>query len=521
MASGPVRVVLIFAGVAAVAAAGGYYFLAVYQPKQRLTAAQAGVAEWEKRYAAARECLLGPKPASSRVSEAIALRELNKDPWDRNTCTRLMGKLSRDAENSQIPAVERAWDQVDASATAAAKAFATHVVGGAPIGGDPLPPALDALDAAHAKLREAAKLPPIAETGKALPAAQVLPIEDAGEPLTDLTVDAIPSAHGLVVFGKTASHEVQATLVTGEAPRVGRVGPGAMRAVPDGSWGAVASGGEIKVGGFDAEGAIQNPTAVPLPGARTLTVAAVAGTRVAGIVVYGGDNMLAVAHARESGITADSPLRILTGVAGTDGDGRVALVWTTGDREHHGRILRPGGDDPVVELTETVAPGVPPSQAFTRPSMASTPCLTGDRAWIMFGPSLIGFGGPDKPVKLETKGHLIGCTADAALLRAVDPATQADTYEICAAECRAATLPDAPDDAAVTVVGGKLVAIAEHGGVLAVWREDAPVTYFGLPSPAHPVKANEWAAMALSDGKVIDVVARGAKSFAVIRIPAR
>jgi hypothetical protein len=34
------------------------------------------------------------------------------------------------------------------------------------------------------------------------------------------------------------------------------------------------------------------------------------------------------------------------------------------------------------------------------------------------------------------------------------------------------------------------------------------------------VLAHEWPAMALTDGKVIDVLARGDKSFVVIRIPA-
>jgi hypothetical protein len=32
--------------------------------------------------------------------------------------------------------------------------------------------------------------------------------------------------------------------------------------------------------------------------------------------------------------------------------------------------------------------------------------------------------------------------------------------------------------------------------------------------------AQEWPAMAMTDGKVIDILARGAKGFVVIRIPA-
>ena len=87
------------------------------------------------------------------------------------------------------------------------------------------------------------------------------------------------------------------------------------------------------------------------------------------------------------------------------------------------------------------------------------------------------------------------------------------------------TLPPCATDAScgssVAVVGGKLVAIGMHGGVLGVWRETggAP-TFYGLPEPLRLVRVREWPLMALTDGKSIDVLAHGASGYYVIRVPA-
>jgi hypothetical protein len=243
-------------------------------------------------------------------------------------------------------------------------------------------------------------------------------------------------------------------------------------------------------------------------------VSAAVGTQRDGVIVYGGDQQLAIAHAHEGAISADSPLRIATGVTATDADGRIALEWTTADREHHARILKPGGDEPIVELTEVVSPGTSPAAKLARPMGSSLPCLSRDRAWIMFGSALVGWGGGKPPSKIETDGILIGCTGDTALLRF------GASYALCTDSCRIAKLAGAPELATIAVIGGKLVGLAEHGSVLAVWHEDGPPTYFGLPEQATPVLAHEWSAMALTDDKVIDVLARGDKTFVVVRIPA-
>ena len=64
MSSERTRVVSIFAAVAVVAAAGGFYFFKVYQPAQVKKGAQDEVTRWEERFTAVRDCLLGAKPGS-------------------------------------------------------------------------------------------------------------------------------------------------------------------------------------------------------------------------------------------------------------------------------------------------------------------------------------------------------------------------------------------------------------------------------------------------------------------------
>jgi hypothetical protein len=511
------RIVSIFAAVAIVAGGGAYYFFKIYQPKEALEGARADVTAWEERFTAARSCLLGPKPASSKTSEALAIREMSPDPWDRGGCTPLISKLSRgEAAQTGIADIEQAWNELDHAATKAAQAFALHVGSSTTLTKDPLPAALDALDASRAKLRMAAQMPQAAQIGKALVPAQIIPIHNGESPVTKLEIDALPSAHGIILYGSTASREVEVALTAGAAPQVGRVAAGSIRAVPDASWGATTGEGEIHAGAFDAEGGMPGATALPLVGSHRVSVAAAGGTPTDGVIVYGGDFQLAIAHAHEGAITADSPLRIVTGVTGTDTDGRIALVWMTGDREVHARILKPGGDEPIVELTEVVSPGTKPAQKMQRPDPTSAPCLTRDRAWIMFNNEIVAFGGGKPAVKLPGPGTLIGCTQDAAVMRSFTDAS----YILCSETCRTVKLPGAPTLATIAVVNGKLVAVAEHGSVLAIWREDAEPAYFGLPEQAAPVLAHEWGAMGLSDGKVLDVIARGDKTFVVLRVPA-
>ncbi|HEY5926811.1 MAG TPA: hypothetical protein VIV11_34225 [Kofleriaceae bacterium] len=532
------RVVLIFGIVALIAGGAGFYFFKIHQPKVQLEAAQAEIATWETRYQEARACLLGKTPGSTKTSEALAIREMAPDPWDRGKCTPLVSKLSRGiANDTGIDAIEAAWAELEKAAQRAALAFATHVGSSTTVEVDPLPKALDDLDASRGKLRTTAKLSATEQTGTPLAPAQIVPLVDGKDPVSELIVDALPSAHGLVLFGKTANRQVQVALEAGGTPKVARVGAGSIRAVPDLSWGATAgmltvktkgktSVGEVKAGAMDAEGVITTPTALALtvpiakqgglfddpggmlePGDQvgSIMLASVAGSLAEGAFAYGGYQTLVIARAKANAITADPPIKIDVATASTDVDGRIAIVWTTLDKISRALLVRKGGED-----------------AFELPSsFAGPPCMTSDRVWLMAnGPEVFAFGG-GKPLArypVAPFTGLQGCTADAALVRKRDRPSE---IEICADQCRKVQIPSgAPSSAAVTVVGGKLRAIAAHAGVLGVWSEDKKPVFYALPMQAKPVLAHEWPAMALSNGKVIDILARGEKTFVVIRIPA-
>lgn len=534
------RVVLIFAVVALVAGGGGFYFLKVYQPAQQLAAAQEEVTGWEARYQEARDCLLGKSPGSTKTSEALAIREMAPDPWDRGRCTPIVSKLSRGPSNDTgLESVEAAWAELDKAAQAAAIAFAKHVASSTTLEGNPLPSALDALDTARAKLRNVAEMPATEQIGTPLLPAQIIPLVDGKDPVTELVIDALPSAHGIVVFGKTDNRQVQVALTTGASPAISRVGAGTIRAVPDASWGATAgaltvrgsgkaqdTSGDVRTGAMDPEGVIATPTTLSLAAplmtsgrmfdgsattfvagdqAGSIMLAAVGGTLADGAVVYGAYQTLVVARAKANAITADRPIKIDIATASTDVDGRIALVWTTLDKTHRALVLRTGGED-AIEL---------PS------AFAGAPCMTSDRVWLAgTTPEVFSFGGGRPLVRIPVAPYsgLQGCTADAALVRKRDRPRE---IEICADQCRKVRIPSgAPEHSAVTAVGGKLRALAAHGGVLGVWSEDKPPVFYALPVAAKPVLAHEWPAMALTDGKVIDVIARGAKAFVVIRIPA-
>ena len=497
------RAMLIFAVVALVAVGAGAYYVKVYQPAQELKSAQTEIKDWEARYQGARDCLLGKSPGSAKTSEALAIREMAPDPWDRGKCTPLVSKLSRGLSNETgIKAIETAWVDLDKAAKKAALAFATHVGSSTTLIDDPLPAALDALDAARIKLRGTAKLSTTAHAGKTLVPAQLVPLVDGNEPLTNLLVDVLPSAHGLVLYGKTDSRMVQLVLTAGGTPKVARLGPGTVRAVPDMSWGATPGEKEVKAGAFDVEGVMAAPTSLKTKG--DALVAAAAGTIADGVVVFGTLTDLFVARAKGGTITADPPIKMTVARAATDVDGRIALIWSTSPTAHFGRVLTPGAEQPPVEL-----PGEVTSQV----------CLTRDRVWAQDAETAFSFGGSRPLFRKDLAGaRLQGCTNDAALFHHFDKPKQ---LAICSDDCRAATIPSgAPTYSATTVVNGKLVSIAAHNGVLGVWRENQAPVFYAMPESAKPVLAHEWPAMALTDGKVIDVIARGVKTFVLIRIPA-
>lgn len=507
------RTIWILLTIAVIAGGAGFWFFKIYAPGQSEKSAQAEVAGWETRWTAARACLLGPTPGSTKTSEALAIRELTPDPWDRAGCAALMAKLNRgEADDSGIKRVEQAWATIDHAATKAAGAFATHLASPARPN-DPLPTALDELDAARAALRTAVKLPVVASTGTALRAATLVPIADGETQMTEVRVRALPNAHGYTVEGVVKDQSYQIALRTGTTPVVS-LSNGVYRSVPDATWGAGVDGDSVEVGGFDPKGVMTGNTAVKLQEPEIL---AVIGPRDHGEVVYANATQLEIARVASAGpdtltATPDAAIAQRMGVqAAVDADGRAAIVWSDG-KTATGRILKTmasATDEAPVTLGEN-----PPGPT----------CLTSDRAWLSATAGVLAFGGA-KPMVMRASpfNDLLGCTQDAALFRLSDPA---DAHLICTDDCRVAKLPSgAPAGATLTVIDSKLVAIATHGGVVGVWREDAgPPVFFSLPAQADPLTARHPPSMratimAQSNGTVIDVLARGAKGFVVIRIP--
>jgi hypothetical protein len=519
------RVVLIFAVIGVLAVGGGYYFFKVYQPRQDLKSAQHEITGWEERYQKARDCLLGKSPGSSKTSEALAIREMSPDPWEPGGCTALISKLSRgEAPETGIKAVEDAWSELEKAASKAALAFAKHVSESTTLTVDPLPEALDALDQSRRKLRKSAEMSAGEASGAPLATANVIKLMAGDEGLKVLHVDTIPSAHGIVLFGNTASsYSAQITLTAGKEPKVEKIPLGAVRSVPDSSWGAVTDGGSVLVGAIAPDGKMAPPTALALPAP---TVAAVVGTLADGHVVYGNATDLVLARAKDGVVTAGAPEKIEIAQASVDVDGRAAVVW---GKEAAMKAVVLGGP------TETAPVEIP--------GVGGSFCLSADRVWSQIGKDAVAFGGGRPSVrtnfvarkhpaegKVVTYGTapdpadyrqpiLQGCTAEGALFHdRMDP-TQ---LTICSDDCRDVRLPaGAPQFATTTIVGGKLVAIAAHGGVVGLWREGAKPVFYSLPdTTTKPVLAHEWPAMALTDGKVVDVLARGKDSFVVIRFPA-
>jgi hypothetical protein len=496
------RAVLVFGVVGAIAAAAGYYFFEVYRPNQVKADAQAQVTAWEQRWNSARGCLLGATPGSAKTSEALAIHELQPDPWDRGACTGLMSKLTRgDAENTGLADVEAAWRTLDRAATKAAAAFAEHVT--AAPQNDPLPDALDALDSAHANLRHVAGMTVEVQHAPTLPVAQQLALADGSDAVTQVDFSQLlPSAHGLTGFGKTKTgRDVQFSLPIGGAPSALRVGIGAARGIPDPSWAAAIDDGKLVVGVADPDGNVDQPMQT---GAKDVTsIAAVIGTLADGTVIYASGHALGVARIKAGAATLEPTVDIADGYGVADTDGRVIATWVTTDKagvtRGFARLFRPGLDSTAAAMD---------------PDAEQEKCFAADRAWLSGERGLAMFDGTNVVTRADSNTKLLGCTADAALLH------DGDAYQVCTPQaCRTTKLPaGAPKRAAVGVVDGKLVAVMLHGAVLGVWREGATApAFYTTPSQLMLAATPE---MVASDGKVLDVPAQSPSGLVVLRIPA-
>ena len=495
------RIAAIFGAVAVLAVAGLFYFFKVHQPKQKQQAAQREIAAWEQRWDEARGCLFGTAPASGRSGEALAVRELSPDAWDRKTCTRLIGKLTRGpAEDTGLMPVEHAWMTIDRAAARVATAFATHVdpFGEAPDKRgkeSPLPAALEELDAAHADLRKVAGMgPPPATSRPNLPVAEIIPLADGGHKVTALDWSLLPSSGGMVAFGTIKGQgEVQVVLVPGQPPRIAKLAPGALRALPELSWGAAGLLSQVSIGTIDAGGTFGEMTNLPTPSRASVQLAV--GSFAQGLVVYGAAGALTFARNTGAGFVADPPFAVGPFAFAIDPSGRGLIAWDQ-DGALKGVIARGGAPAPtVVDLGS---------------GSAYTACLTADRGWIGgSGSQLVSFDDTGARPHLLPAHALLGCSATAALLNKYDTTH----YAVCTDSCRVVDLLNMRPTSIATLVNDKVIGVRARGPVVGVWRENAPPVYYATPAAVTVTRAH-------SDGKVIDLVGTMGTEVVIVRIPA-
>lgn len=496
------RWVMVSLGAALLLVAGGLgYYVKVYQPKAQREAARGEITRWEQRVAAAHTCLLGEKPASTNPGEALAVRELAPDPWDRASCTKLVGKLARGvAEDTGLMPIEHAWMSVDRAASKVANAFALHVD---PEPGardrkhedSPLPAALDELEAARADLRAAAGMEPYAgPAAAALPVAETTAIMAGSDRVASLVAWAIPSAGGIVAFGSVKGQgEVQLTIAPGAAPKVKKLAPGSVRAVPGLEWAAAGLSQQVAIAPIDESGAFGAMTSIPVElGARVL---ADVGTFTNGLVAYVASNQLVVARSTGGAFAKDKPLEVGRTTAALDPTGRALVAWST------------PSEAPVLRAF-VATDGAPPRIVDLGPGVPEQSCLTRDAGWVASREAAISFTPSGVTPHALDDHELVGCTADAAVLRAYG----SNQYAACTAQCRTAELAKPRGTSVVTYAAGKLLLVGARGRVLGLWTEGAPPRFFATKEPMTPT-------LATTDGKVIDVLGDAASGVVVVRLP--
>lgn len=502
------KIALVFGAVAAVVGGGAFYFFKIHQPAQRLADARSEIATWEEeRWTRARACLLGEKPASAKISESLAIRELSPDPWERGSCTKLISQLNRgEGTNTGIPRIEQAWVDLDKAAGKVAMSFIKHVdPEGEPAAGkhkvDPMPDALDALQAAHAALREAAELPPpaVPETAAPLAEATMITIKHDDQPVVMLSQQRVTSRAGLLSFATGASGELQIQFVTGREPTLAPVEAGTLRAVPDHNWGARGVPDAIEIGAIDAGGEPVEPTRLPLPGA--VEVIAAVGTMADGVVVFGAGDKLVIARGKNGTFTAGKPIDISRVAFATDAaSGHTLIVWADAKQGLHALTLAPGQLDATPEdLRRTGTP--------------TKLCLDRDSAWLQFthelGTTLVDYQ-PGQVREVDAGDHwLTSCTVDGAWLQESTYGSPI-SYRHCMQDCNPFTLPTAR--APVVVLSHGWASFHARGGVLQAKRTTRS-DYYAVPNGFRPL-------VALTDGKHIDVVGYTSETLAIARVPA-
>lgn len=503
MSSDRNRVIAIFASVAVVIGGGAFYYVKIYSPGQAKAQAREEFTAWDIGFQSLRRCLLGHDERSSATSEALAIHEMQDQGWTAKSCTADVGRLSRGAgESSGIDAIEEAWTNVERSAGKLANAFSHHVMIGSSWKVDDLPATFDNLVLARAKLRDALGLDDDRKGGPA-PLAKA---ETIGWDVTGLRANVYkPSASGAIYFATWKGKNAQVTMLAGK-PGAITVADGVTVGVPQQLAGAAVEDGKLLVGDLGPTGTVEGVVGtLELPKLdKGEQGYAVAGASLldarTGVVVAGNEGKLVVARGDGTAWKLDPPIPVIAATAEVDLDGRVVAIWSDGKHHPHARQWQAGKPDVELLIKD-------------EPSFDGL-CLTRDKVWLSSAETVYALtAGP--AVSMPAGGELLGCSAEAALLY-----NGAGGYQVCTDQCRQAMVADAQHLMAATTVGGKLVGVTSHGGVVAVWREGAPSpAFYALPHPINLTLNNDRPPMALTDGKVIDVVADDEGKVVTIRVP--
>jgi hypothetical protein len=500
------KVILIFAAVGIALAGGIFYFFKIHQPKSRMADAQAEIVAWDTRWTELRSCLLGPQPGSAKLAEALSIRELSPDPWERKTCTQLVSQLSRgEAEDTRVPAVEEAWRVMDKAAGNVAISFVSHVDPGGDAmrkKPDPLPVALDELEAAYASLRKAAELGPVKSPmdGKPLPAAAIIPVKFGDKRITAIQEPYITSRAGMLAFGTVEGAEVQFQFQATKPPVITAVGAGTQRAIPDATWGARALPDAVEVGQLDDKGALTAPAKLDLPGATQ--VLAVVGAWADGVVVYGAGNQLVIARCKAGTCTPEKPTLVRSMAFATDATTGTTTMVIAGDDHMQLLQLEPSALD--IKLVDLGTGGFP-----------KLVCLTNDSAWLQYTleaavktMEIKGAIGTDIP---DDEHGLMGCSPNGAVLYKDfgEP-----SYRRCiGGQCEVATPKAQKHRIPLVLTPNGIAGVEARGAVLAV-RKGGPTDFYAVPNGLVPIAA-------MTDGSIVDVVAWTADGLVIARVSAR
>ncbi|MFN0253893.1 MAG: hypothetical protein ACKV2T_43920 [Kofleriaceae bacterium] len=524
---------IIAGAVVALAAIGGgaYWFFGIRAKNEQQNDAQAEILAWETRLAAARTCLFGEKPASSDSGEALAVRELTPDPWDRSTCTKLVGALARGvADDTGLMPVEHAWMTLGRAAAKVATSFAVSkdpygkTAADERRGVSDLPDALRELDKAHADLRQAAKLPPAsASTVPALPAAQVVPMLIGGAQITGIDLFPRSSAGTLVMWGVTKDTPVQITLVPGAAPRIEKVPAFTVRGfAPEGryglagAWGAAGLGGGIAVGSIDDKGVFAAPQTISPTGGSLL---AAVGPFDDSLVAFASSEGIVFAHGKGNppAFTLDKPISAgMTQIAFDPIAGRALISWAELPPPSK-RALDDESDAPTALVGAIVQNGAQVQTVQLGSGSPSVSCLSRRHGYVVTYQDVLRFDASGAtPLEVDTdKFSLEGCGAGGALF--ADAGTT--QYTACGDNgCRLVDLRGARPTEHAALANDHVVSIAVRERVLAVWSEKSPPAFYRLPEKVVPRKV-------ISDGKTIDVLAESATEnkplhYVLVRVPA-